>query len=78
MTGAAGGIGAATVEALTGSGHRVAALDLDAGRLRALADGARERGLDVVGHAVDVGDAPAVEAVFDKVETELGPVTDVV
>ncbi|MFI0408059.1 2,3-dihydro-2,3-dihydroxybenzoate dehydrogenase [Actinomadura sp. 3N508] len=78
VTGAAGGIGAATVEALALNDHRVAALDLDAGRVRSLADQARERGLDVTGHAVDVGDAPAVEAVFDKIEAELGPITDVV
>ncbi|WP_344896567.1 2,3-dihydro-2,3-dihydroxybenzoate dehydrogenase [Actinomadura meridiana] len=78
VTGAAGGIGAATVEALAGSGHRVAALDLDAGGLRALADRADDQGFDVTAHAVDVTDAHAVEAVFDKIEAELGDVTEAV
>ena len=43
VTGAAGGIGRALVKGLLGAGIRVAAVDLTAGGLAALADSARER-----------------------------------
>ncbi|RFS82987.1 2,3-dihydro-2,3-dihydroxybenzoate dehydrogenase [Actinomadura spongiicola] len=78
VTGGAGGIGAAIVEALTGSGRRVAALDLDEDGLRGLVEQAGEQGPAITAHTVDVSDAPAVETAFDKIEAELGAVTEVV
>lgn len=69
VTGAAGGIGAAVVQALTDAGARVAATDLPSQAL----DGLARDGL-VRTEAMDVSDGAAVEAVFDRVESSWGPV----
>lgn len=65
VTGAAGGIGAAVVEALRAEGARVVASDLDA---PIAADG------DVWNAALDVADSAAVDTLVDRVEAEWGPI----
>lgn len=68
VTGAAGGIGAAVVAALVEEGAQVVATDLPSAGLSALArDGVRVEPLDVA-------DGAAVEALFERVEAEDGPI----
>ncbi|MEU3096941.1 2,3-dihydro-2,3-dihydroxybenzoate dehydrogenase [Streptomyces sp. NPDC006967] len=74
VTGAAGGIGAAVVRALSKRGAVVAAMDRDKQRLTDLADKLATEGLTVHGVPVDVSDADAVEAAVEEVEQRLGPV----
>lgn len=73
MTGAAGGIGSAVVRRLAGAGHRVAAADVAGPAARGLAAGLSRSGLPVTGHAVDVTDEAAVDALVDAVERDQGP-----
>ncbi|MBB4680024.1 2,3-dihydro-2,3-dihydroxybenzoate dehydrogenase [Crossiella cryophila] len=75
VSGAARGIGAAVADALAGRGARVALLDLDGDAVR---ERAAALGEHATGHAVDVADAAAVEAVVAQVEQDLGPVTALV
>ncbi|SIO88800.1 2,3-dihydro-2,3-dihydroxybenzoate dehydrogenase [Nocardiopsis sp. JB363] len=73
VTGAARGIGAAVVRSLAEQGTRVLACDIDGEGVRHLAaelDGARGA---VHPHAVDVTDAPAVERLVERSESEYGP-----
>jgi 3-oxoacyl-[acyl-carrier protein] reductase len=65
VTGAAGGIGVATVRALAAAGAAVLALDLDAAALDVLAAGRSAGGGDVVPLAADVTDAAAVGRAVD-------------
>ena len=69
ITGAASGIGKATVERLAAEGMRVCAVDLDA-------DGARDVAESVDGTfmAADVGDAGQTDAAFAHCEQTLGAV----
>lgn len=69
VTGAAGGIGRAVVERLKAGGARVVAADLPSGALDALG----EPGV-VRTEPLDVTDAAAVEALFDRIEADWGPV----
>jgi 3-oxoacyl-[acyl-carrier protein] reductase len=72
VTGAGRGIGEATARALARDGHTVALADLNVAEARRAA-GALPGG----GHAafdVDVVDERSVEALFDAVEAQLGPV----
>ncbi|MEO3884412.1 SDR family oxidoreductase [Nonomuraea sp. B5E05] len=63
VTGAAGALGRAIVRRLAADGHRVAALDVDAGTL--------EGALNL---ETDLRDPAAVEAAFAETEARLGPV----
>ena len=74
VTGAAGGIGAAVVREVAGSGAVVAALDRDATLLAETVEKLTAEGLRVVAFPVDVTDAAEVEAVVREVEDALGPV----
>ncbi|WP_414902397.1 2,3-dihydro-2,3-dihydroxybenzoate dehydrogenase [Sphingomonas flavalba] len=65
VTGAAGGIGAAVVQALRAEGARVVASDLEAPALS---------GGDVRGEVLDVADSGAVDALVDRVEREWGAI----
>ncbi|GAA4958603.1 2,3-dihydro-2,3-dihydroxybenzoate dehydrogenase [Actinoplanes utahensis] len=74
VTGAAGGIGAATARALAAEGIRVAAVDVAEDRLAAEAARLRAGGLPVTAFPADVTDAGRVEATVAAVEHELGPI----
>ncbi len=62
VTGAAGGIGRAVALALAGRGCHLALVDRDAAGLAAAAGLARQRGVSVSEHTLDVADAAAVAA----------------
>ncbi|MBY8887664.1 2,3-dihydro-2,3-dihydroxybenzoate dehydrogenase [Streptomyces sp. PTM05] len=71
VTGAGQGIGEAVARTLAARGARVAALDRDPVRLKALE---AELGPAVlVAHVADVTDSAAVEAAVERAERELGP-----
>jgi NAD(P)-dependent dehydrogenase (short-subunit alcohol dehydrogenase family) len=72
VTGAAGGMGAASVRLLAERGANVLAVDRDARLLRALADSIGPSSSDVVSHVADVGDAQQVAALFDHVMDRWG------
>ncbi len=74
VTGAASGIGAATVRAALAAGHQVAALDADPDRLTRAWDGE-----PVLTVACDVTDAAAITTAFEAVEAAWGaPATGLV
>ena len=72
VTGGASGIGLGVAEQLVADGHKVAVLDLQGAAEAAekLAAG----GAEVLGLTVDVADRAAVEAAYERVRAELGPV----
>jgi 3-oxoacyl-[acyl-carrier protein] reductase len=72
VTGAGRGIGEATARALARDGHAVALADLDVGEARRAAG--TLPGESHAAFQVDVVDERSVEALFDAVEKELGPV----
>ncbi|MEV6850717.1 2,3-dihydro-2,3-dihydroxybenzoate dehydrogenase [Actinoplanes sp. NPDC051411] len=74
VTGAAGGIGAATVRALAERGARVAAVDREAAGNGARAAKCVADGLDVTPFTGDVGRSADVEAVVRSVEEGIGPI----
>lgn len=65
VTGAAGGIGAAVARLLVDEGARVVATDLA---------GADLSGDSLRAETLDVSDDAAVEALFDRIEREVGPI----
>lgn len=73
VTGAAQGIGAAVARALAGDAV-IAALDVQEGKVAALAAELRERGARAMAFAANVGDSAAVERAVDTIERELGPI----
>jgi NAD(P)-dependent dehydrogenase (short-subunit alcohol dehydrogenase family) len=72
VTGAGRGIGEATAHALARDGHAVALADLNVAEARRVSSSLAGDGHEAF--AVDVVDEHAVEALFDAVETRLGPV----
>lgn len=66
VTGGASGLGLAFAEALADNGARVTLIDVDAQRIDNETKRLGEAGLDVTGHAVDVTDHAALDAVFDE------------
>lgn len=76
VTGAAGGIGAAVVEALVDAGARVAATDVDEDRARAVAHdiASRRDGARVVAVGMDISDRASVDAALTTVDADLGPI----
>ena len=72
VTGGASGIGLGVAEQLVADGHKVAVLDLKGAEDAAATLGAG--GAEALGVAVDVADQAAVDAAFDRVRAELGPV----
>lgn len=72
VTGAASGIGAATARRMTDEGARVAVLDRDGERARALADELRAPAIEV-----DVADTAAVGAAFGQAAEQMGRLTAV-
>lgn len=73
VTGAAQGIGAAVARVLAADAM-IAAVDLQEGKVAALAAELRERGARAAAFAANVGDSAAVERVVETVERELGPI----
>ena len=71
VTGASRGIGAAVAAALAADGHRVALLGRDAAALEKVAASLPGQTLTLL---ADVTDAGAVEAAFERVERDWGPV----
>ena len=71
VTGAAQGIGYACAEALAEDGARLILADIDADGVKAAAD---KLGGGAVGMACDMGDVDQINAMFDTIETEHGPV----
>jgi glucose 1-dehydrogenase len=69
VTGGAAGIGYACGEALAEDGCRVVLADIDEGV------GAAAARLGGTGHVCDMGDAVAIGALFDRIESEVGPVS---
>jgi NAD(P)-dependent dehydrogenase (short-subunit alcohol dehydrogenase family) len=76
VTGGGTGIGKAVATAMALHGADVALASRDGERLDAAAAEIRKAtGRRAIGVSTDVSDAKAVAALFDKVETELGPVS---
>ncbi|WP_426571483.1 SDR family NAD(P)-dependent oxidoreductase [Aquihabitans sp. McL0605] len=73
VTGGASGIGLGVVERFAADGHQVAAWDIQPEAVQKVA-----ADLGVLGQVVDVGDRAAVEAAFDVVRAELGPIEIVI
>jgi len=71
VTGAAGGIGAAVTRMLRDSGATVVATDREAPDVAGAGIGGAPT---IHGHALDVADAAAVDALVARVESELGPI----
>lgn len=74
VTGGASGVGLAICEHLARQGRRVAVLDLDGDAAARAAEALRATGAEAVSGAVDVADRHAVDAAFDAVRGELGPI----
>jgi NAD(P)-dependent dehydrogenase (short-subunit alcohol dehydrogenase family) len=74
VTGGASGIGLGVAHHLAAAGHRLALLDRDGAGAAAAADALRAEDRDALGLEVDVADRDAVDAGFERVRAELGPV----
>ncbi len=72
VTGAAQGIGYACAEALAEDGARVVLSDIKEDGVTAAA---AKLGGDALPHVCDMGDADQVTAMFDRIESEVGPVS---
>jgi NAD(P)-dependent dehydrogenase (short-subunit alcohol dehydrogenase family) len=78
VTGAASGMGLAIARSLVERGHRVGLLDLQAEAASRAAEDLRATGASAIAAEVDVTNRAAVDAAFEKVRAELGPVGIVV
>ena len=74
VTGGASGIGRSICEHLARHGRRVAVLDLDGAAAESACEALRATGAQSHAGQVDVSDRSAVDAAFDRVRTELGPI----
>jgi 2-hydroxycyclohexanecarboxyl-CoA dehydrogenase len=74
VTGGASGMGEAICHELGRRGHRVAVLDVNASAAERVTDDLRAKGVTALAVPADVTDRAAVEDVFGKVRSELGPV----
>lgn len=72
VTGAAQGIGYACAEALAEDGYRLVLADINA---EGIASAAKALGNDTVGMTCDVGNPEAINAMFDQIESDIGPVS---
>jgi len=78
ISGAGGGIGAATALALARTGRTVVALDRDDRAVHEVVGRLRAEGLNAEGHSADVADAARIEKILGGVEEAHGPVTELV
>lgn len=74
ITGASGGIGAATARVLARLGHPVALLDLDAAGCETVASAIRADGGRAWSGRLDTTDPDSIDAALDGAEAALGPV----
>ncbi|HZR83367.1 MAG TPA: SDR family NAD(P)-dependent oxidoreductase [Candidatus Binatia bacterium] len=74
VTGAAGGIGRATVDRLAREGARIAAVDIDRGALDEVAAGVRAHGSEMLAIPADVTRAEDVRGFLDDASTRFGGV----
>jgi NAD(P)-dependent dehydrogenase (short-subunit alcohol dehydrogenase family) len=75
VTGSSSGLGRALLVALADAGAAVAVhYNTSRGEAEATAEAARERGVDAVAVGADLTDPDEVDAWFDAVEADLGPV----
>jgi NAD(P)-dependent dehydrogenase (short-subunit alcohol dehydrogenase family) len=72
ITGAAGGLGSALAQAFGAEGARVVALDLDGARATQLAAALQARGVEALGLACDVSDAPSCRGAIDQAIAHFG------
>lgn len=72
VTGAASGIGAGLARALAGAGMRLALVDIEEAPLEGVARELRAGGAEVITARADVADRKAVEALAERVFSELG------
>ena len=72
VTGAASGIGAARARGLAAKGCNLALADRDAAGLAKSATAAREKGVKVSEHVLDVSDAKAISAIPEQVLAQHG------
>ena len=70
VTGGGSGIGRGTAHVLAEAGARVAVVDIDGAKARAVAD---EIGAAAKGYEVDVTDADACQALAGRVHIQIGP-----
>lgn len=71
VTGGAQGIGLACAEALTEDGFRCVLVDINAEKVEAAA---KELGQGAVAYPCDMSDPAAINALFDKIEADIGAV----
>jgi len=74
VTGGASGIGLGVAEGFVADGHRVALVDSNAAAAEAAAATLRSKGAIALAVTADVADRAAVQAGFDRIRSELGPV----
>jgi D-xylose 1-dehydrogenase len=74
VSGGASGLGAEFVEQLAGQGARVAFIDIDVDRGKALEQALRDVGHDVLFSECDVRDVPALQQAIARSAEELGPI----
>src|SRR5690242_2752155 len=77
LTGAAGGIGSATAQALASKGYRVGLIDLPGDALEAVAQRVRDTGARSAAEPADVRDRDVLRLAIERLEGVLGP-TDVI
>ncbi|MGK5173501.1 3-oxoacyl-ACP reductase FabG [Geodermatophilus sp. CPCC 205761] len=73
VTGAAGGIGAATAQRLAADGFAVAVLDLEEAAAAGTREAIEAAGGTALAVGADVSDAAQVQAAVDRIAAELGP-----
>jgi D-xylose 1-dehydrogenase len=74
VSGGASGLGAEFVSQLAGQGMRVAFIDIDLDRGKALEQALREDGADALFAECDVRDVPALQAAISRSAEQLGPI----
>lgn len=72
VTGGAQGIGLASAEALAEDGYRIVLADIQSDEVKKAAE---TLGNGAVGLACDMGDPEAINTMFDRIESEIGPVS---